>query len=229
MEALIPLAAVIACAVATLLVLESTLRSHEEEADEAAQLLAERRRETLSASGEYLRAFDACEEGFDPCANELAAEASRSKRLLDDALQEKDLEKAARIDDELLEALMRLHRSRSAVPASVERAYRNLLRSHAESSQTRELYNNRAVTCNNEACAFPLLLVAKRIGYRRKPPYRTRAAAGALEDAQHATQRTLAEKTQVMNAYMLWAVSLSGTTLDQDRPEARSDEMMQRA
>lgn len=229
MEALIPLAAVIACAAATLLALKSTLRSHEEEADEAAQLLAERRRGTLSASGEYLRAFDACEENLDPCANEPAAATSLSKRLLDDALQEKDLEKAARIDDELLEALMRLHRSQSVVPTSVERAYRNLLRSHAESSQTREFYNNRAVTCNNEACSFPLLLVAKRIGYRRKPLYRTHAAAGALEDAHHATQGTLAEKTQVMNAYMLWAVSLSGTTLDQDRSEARSDETMRRA
>lgn len=213
MEALVPLTVVLACAAATLLALASTLRSQEREADEAAHRLGEKRRAILAASKAYLHAL-----GADAPPS---SEAARAERLLAEAAREEDLGSAARLDDELLDRLESLYRAQQSTSPRIDQAHALLIEAHSDASQAREIYNNRATTCNNAACSFPLVLVARRSRFARKPSYAPRKAAGARDSAQHATQETLAEETRVMNAYMLWAVSLSGATLEEDRETAR--------
>lgn len=228
MEALVPLMFVILCSTAVLIVLDRTLRTHEREADAAYERLEAERMVILDESESYLLALRATPkqsaevQDVDRDTNGDRDTATDPWELLRRAREADNPEEAARLDDELLESIERSRRSRNGDAAALERRHHSLLLTHAEASQARTIYNNRATTCNNEASSFPVNLLARRRRYRRRALYEPHAAAGTLEDAQCATHETLAEETRIMNAYMLWAVSLSGTTLDVDRPRSAS-------
>lgn len=101
---------------------------------------------------------------------------------------------------------------------------KNALRAYHEAdeaiAQARQLFNNRVVMHNNAGVTFPAVLVAKRKGFIELARYRPVLAAGSARDhLQNAGSDTLAEASpRVMNAYMLWAVGLSGATMDEAGP-----------
>lgn len=72
------------------------------------------------------------------------------------------------------------------------------------------LYNNKATLYNNAGVTFPALLVARWAHFEPRATYRPPSEARADADRE-----SLAEKSpHIMNAYMLWAVGMSDTTME---------------
>ncbi len=77
------------------------------------------------------------------------------------------------------------------------------------------IYNNVSVMYNNAGVTFPALLIAKRVGFAAKQQYRPQRANRLNAHASSADKETLAEKSpRIMNAYMLWAVGMSDSTME---------------
>ncbi|MDO4289920.1 MAG: hypothetical protein Q4C41_01655 [Eggerthellaceae bacterium] len=114
---------------------------------------------------------------------------------------------AAASDDNLLRAVAASHAEKADQDALAE-----VVRADDAIAQKRQIFNNLAVTHNNAGKTFPALLVAKAAGYTPYNTYEPEIASGAKADRERATHATLSDTTKVMNAYMLWAVSMGGST-----------------
>lgn len=81
--------------------------------------------------------------------------------------------------------------------------------------QLERRYNNCATLYNNAGVTFPALLIAKRAGYEPLPSYCPKHIRNTSGKLSAADEETLAEKSpHIMNAYMLWAVGMSDSTME---------------
>lgn len=77
------------------------------------------------------------------------------------------------------------------------------------------LYNNAATLYNNAGITFPTLLVAKHARFATRQLYHPQRIPNTSEDTSFADCESLADKSpRIMNAYMLWAVGMSDTTME---------------
>lgn len=91
-------------------------------------------------------------------------------------------------------------------------------------STAQGVYNNRVTMHANAGKAFPLVLISKRIGFAPHQPYSPKLAGGPQARAAFSGSTALAETSpKIMNPYMLWAVGLSDTVLE-DAPTPASAE-----
>lgn len=85
-------------------------------------------------------------------------------------------------------------------------------------AQRAVLYNNAATLYNNAGRAFPLNTIAKRLGF--KPRSLVSSRSGSTCDHSTVAEESIAEKSRIMNAYMLWAVGMSDYTMEEDPDDA---------
>ena len=91
-------------------------------------------------------------------------------------------------------------------------------------STAQGVYNNRATMHANAGKAFPTVLVSKHIGFVPQQLYSPKLAGGMQARAAFSGSTALAEKSPIiMNPYMLWAVGLSDTVLEDSPASTNKD------
>lgn len=217
-----PLAFLAAGAVAVMAILSRNLSSLERESGAMWKQLQESRNGRIDA---VVRLIDAARASgtADEKALHAAAEACDTARTADNPCR------AAEADDSLFAAQQALtgcieahdaaaleHAPFAAILAEIDRAKDRV-------ATCQGLYNNRVTMYANAGCTFPTLLVAKRLGFSLRERYLPHAATGLLAVAAPDGATALAETSpRIMNAYMLWAIGLSDTVLEES--PAQQDE-----
>lgn len=144
------------------------------------------------------------------------------ERAFADAQAAEDPTRAAEADDALCTAFRNLlDLIEGRAPAPLERAPFALLLEELEKLEDRlttckGLYNNRVTMYGNAGRTFPTLLIAKRRGFAPRERYLPRETSDPLAVAAASGSTALAEASpRIMNAYMLWAIGLSDTVLEE--------------
>lgn len=221
MTLFIPIAFLLAGAFAVMTILARNLASLGRESDAMWEQLQATRR---SRSDVMARIADAARTNGvdDPFALQAV------ERAFADAQAAEDPTRAAEADDALYVAhrnLLDLIEGRA--PALLERTPFALLLEELGELEDRMttrkgLYNNRVTMYGNAGRTFPTLLIAKQRGFAPRERYLPREASDPLAVAAASGSTALAEASpRIMNAYMLWAIGLSDTVLE-EAPQHRT-------
>lgn len=221
MTLLIPIAFLLAGAFAVMTILARNLASLGRESDAMWEQLQATRR---SRNDVMARIADAARaNGVDDPSALQAVE-----RAFADAQAAEDPTRSAEADDALCVAhrnLLDLIEGRAS--ALLERAPFALLLEDLGKLEDRMttckgLYNNRVTMYGNAGRTFPTLLIAKQRGFAPRERYLPREASDPLAVAAASGSTALAEASpRIMNAYMLWAIGLSDTVLE-EAPQHRT-------
>lgn len=191
---LVPLAFLITGAAVVMILLYRNLVRLDGEASEAWQLTQTERLAHLTAATHFVDALTATGL-LDEQATKQAERALAACQAADGPDQ------ASPADAALAEVL---HRYGAEAESDELRAADERLAFQAA------LYNNKATLYNNAGVTFPTLLVARRAHFEPRSTYQPPSSTRSDADRE-----SLAEKSpHIMNAYMLWAVGMSDTTME---------------
>lgn len=218
---LVPIAFLIVGAVAVMCILTRNLASLDRETIAAWDALQQARCnwiDSLARVADAARAHGTVNTKI-TCAVQEAASEARGALLPDEA---------ATTDDALAEAYRVLtaavdEQSLDTNDSSLSKLINRATVQEDRLATCQGVYNNRATMYGNAGRTFPTLLVAKRMGFNPHVRYQPHAIGSFAVAAPDGSTALAEASPRIMNAYMLWAIGLSDTVLEEAPRAASTD------